>query len=87
MRELLRYQGVPVWRNVVVLRYAVQTISAVAVLTAIFFFFFNLSNEIDQRDIPFGFSFLDRSTGISIGESVISHSPEDSTSTHCSSRD
>ncbi len=78
MRELLRYQGVPVWRNVVVLRYAVQTISAVAVLTAIFFFFFNLSNEIDQRDIPFGFSFLDRSTGISIGESVISHSPEDS---------
>ncbi len=78
MRELLRYQGVPVWRNVVVLRYAVQTISAVAVLTAIFFFFFNLSNEIDQRDIPFGFSFLDRATGIPIGETVISHGPEDS---------
>ena len=78
MRELLRYQGVPVWRNVVVLRFAVQIISAVAVLTAIFFFFFNLSNEIDQRNIPFGFSFLNRATGIPIGETLITHSPEDS---------
>ena len=78
MRELLRYQGIPIWRNVVVLRFAVQVVSAVVVLTAITLFFYNLSNEIDQRDIPFGFSFLDRSTGIPIGETVIQYTPEDS---------
>ena len=78
MRELLRYQGIPVWRNVVVLRFALQTVSAVVVLAFVTFFFLNLSNEIDQRDIPFGFSFLDRSTGIPIGETLIRYSPEDS---------
>ena len=78
MRELLRYQGIPIWRNVVFLRFAVQIVSAVAVLTFITLFFLNLSNEIDERDIPFGFSFLDRSTGIPIGETLIRYTPEDS---------
>ncbi len=78
MRGLLQYQGVPLWRNVVVLQLTVQVVSAVVVLTFLALFFFNLSNEINQRSIPFGFSFLDRSTGIPIGETVIRYSPEDS---------
>ncbi len=78
MRGLLQYQGIPVWRNVVVLQFAVQIVSAVVVLTFLAVFFFNLSNEIDRREIPFGFSFLDRSTGIPIGETLIDYSPEDS---------
>ncbi len=78
MRALLYYQGIPLWRNVVVLQLALQVISAVIVISFFAFFFTNLFREIDQREIPFGFSFLDRSTGIPIGETVIAYTTEDS---------
>lgn len=78
MRGLLQYQGIPVWRNVVLLQFAVQIVSAVAVLTFLSVFFFNLSSEIDRREIPFGFSFLDRSSGIELGETLIRYSEVDS---------
>ena len=78
MRALLYYQGIPLWRNVVVLQFTLQIVSAVLVLSFLAFFFTNLFREIDQREIPFGFSFLDRSTGIPIGETLIRYSPEDS---------
>ena len=78
MMRLLQYQGIPLWRNVVFLQFALQIVSAVLVVSFLAFFFTNLLREIDQREIPFGFSFLDRSTGIPIGETLISYTPEDS---------
>ncbi len=78
MLQLLQYQGVPLWRNIVFLRFALQIVSAVAVLSFLAFFILNISREIDERNIPFGFGFLDRSTGIPIGETVIDYEPTDS---------
>ena len=78
MMRLLQYQGIPLWRNVVFLQFTLQIVSAVLVLSFLAFFFTNLFREIDQREIPFGFSFLDRSTGIPIGETLIPYSTEDS---------
>ena len=78
MMRLLQYQGIPLWRNVVFLRFTLQVVSAVLVLSFLAFFFTNLLREIDQREIPFGFSFLDRSTGIPIGETLIRYDTEDS---------
>ena len=78
MTRLLYVQGVPIWRNVVALRWAVQVVSAVVVLSAIALFLLNVAREIEARDIPFGFTFLDRAAQIPIGEAVIPYQPSDS---------
>ena len=71
-------QGVPLWRNVVALQWAAQIVSAVLVLSVLALFFTNVAREIEARDIPFGFSFLERAAGIPIGESVIPYEPSNS---------
>ncbi|MCY4115201.1 MAG: ABC transporter permease subunit [Chloroflexi bacterium] len=78
MNRLLYVQGVPFWRNVVVLRWAVQIVSAILVIAVIAGFFGNVSREIAARDIPFGYGFLDREAQIPIGESIIGYHPSDS---------
>ena len=78
VNQLLYVQGVPFWRNVVVLRWAVQIVSAVLVLAATAGFIGNVAREIDARDIPFGFSFLERAAQIPIGEAIIPYDPSDS---------
>ena len=78
MVTLLYVDGIPVWRNIVVLRWVVQIVSAVLVLSALAFFFVNVSREIEARDIPFGFSFLDRAAQIPIGETIIPYDPSNS---------
>ena len=78
MTRLLYVQGVPIWRNVVALRWAVQIVSAVVVLSAIALFLLNVAREIEARDIPFGFTFLGRAAQIPIGEAAIPYHPSDS---------
>ena len=78
MTRLLYVQGVPIWRNVVALRWALQIVSAVVVLSVISFFLLNVAREIEARDIPFGFTFLNRAAQIPIGEAVIPYHPSDS---------
>ena len=78
MTRLLYVQGVPIWRNVVALRWIVQIVSAVVVLSTIALFLLNVAREIEARDIPFGFTFLDRAAQIPIGEAVIPYDPSDS---------
>ena len=78
MTRLLYVQGVPIWRNVVALRWAVQVVSAVVVLSTIALFLLNVAREIEARDIPFGFTFLNRAAQIPIGEAVIPYQPSDS---------
>ena len=76
--RLLYVQGVPLWRNVVALRWALQVVSAVLVLSAIALFLLNVAREIEARDLPFGFSFLNRAAQIPIGETIIPYEPSDS---------
>ncbi|MDE2769488.1 MAG: ABC transporter permease subunit [Chloroflexota bacterium] len=78
MTRLLYVQGVPIWRNVVALRWAVQVVSAVVVLSTIALFLLNVAREIEARDIPFGFTFVNRAAQIPIGEAVIPYQPSDS---------
>ena len=86
MNQLLYVQGIPFWRNVVVLRWAVQIVSAVLVISVLALFFVNVSREIAARDIPFGYDFLDRAAQIPIGESVIGYDPPTALRTACWSR-
>ena len=76
--RLLYVQGVPIWRNVIALRWALQIVSAVLVLSAIALFLLNVAREIEARDLPFGFSFLNRAAQIPIGEAIIPYQPSDS---------
>ncbi len=78
MTRLLYVQGVPIWRNVVALRWIVQIVSAVVVLSTIALFLLNVAREIEARDIPFGFTFVNRAAQIPIGEAVIPYQPSDS---------
>ena len=78
MTRLVYVQGVPIWRNVVALRWALQIVSAVVVLSAIALLLLNVAREIEARDLPFGFTFLDRAAQIPIGEAIIPYQPSDS---------
>ncbi len=78
MQNVLNPGGIPFWRNVVFIQWAVQIVSAIFVLVIVSGFIFNVANEIREREIPFGFSFLDDAAQIPIGESVIAYDPSQS---------
>ena len=78
MQSILYPGGIPLWRNVVFIQWVVQIISAIVVIALVSGFIFNVANEIQDRQIPFGFSFLDDAAQIPIGESVIHYDPSES---------
>lgn len=67
-RRLLTYQGVAVWRHTQVLQWALQVVSGVVVVALVAWFFINISNAVQDRNIPYGFSFLDRAYQTPIGQ-------------------
>ena len=78
MQSILYPGGIPLWRNVVFLQWLFQIISAIIVIAIVSGFIFNVANEIQDREIPFGFNFLDDAAQIPIGESVIHYDPSQS---------
>ena len=78
MQSILYPSGIPLWRNVVFLQWVGQIITAIIVIAIVSGFIFNVANEIQDREIPFGFSFLDDAAQIPIGESVIHYDPSQS---------
>jgi general L-amino acid transport system permease protein len=78
MQRILYPGGIPLWRNVVFMQWVLQIFSAIVVIAILSSFTFNVAREIHQREIPFGFSFLDDAAQIPIGESVIRYDPSQS---------
>ncbi len=78
MQSILYPGGIPLWRNVVFIQWVIQIVSAVVVIAIVSGFIVNVANEIQDREIPFGFSFLDDAAQIPIGESVIHYEPSNS---------
>ncbi len=74
----LTYRGIPLWRDVRVLRAAAQIISAILVVTAVVFFVGNILNAADKRGLSMGFGFLGEDAGFPIGESVLEYHESDS---------
>ena len=75
--RFLTYQGIPVWRHVQVIQWAAQVVSAILVVTLVAWFFANMANAIQDRDIPYGFSFLSRAYQTPIGEHIIPYESSD----------
>ena len=69
--RILNYEGVPFWRHLLIIQWAAQIVSGVVVVALIVWFFANIGNAIQERDIPYGFSFLAREYQTPIGDSPV----------------
>ncbi len=68
-------KGVPVWRDVVVLQWAAQIISAILVIGFIYFLINNVRSAAEARGLGLGFDFLNLSAGFPVAESVVPYDP------------
>ena len=69
--QILTYEGVPVWRHALLVRWAAQIVSGIVMVALVVWFFANITNAIQERDIPHGFSFLSRAYQTPIGDHTI----------------
>ena len=74
----LTYQGIPIWRDIRFIRWAAQIVSGVVVVAMIGWFFVNIANEVQDREIPYGFSFLSREYQTPIGQHFLDYKSSDS---------
>ncbi len=77
VRRMLTYQNVPLWRHVTIVQWATQILSAIVVVTLVTWFFANIGAAIDDRDIPFTFTFLGREYQTPMGISFLPYDPSD----------
>ena len=75
--RLLTYQDIPVWRHILIIQWTAQIVSGVVVVALVIWFFTNIGNAIQDRDIPYGFSFLSREYQTPIGEHFIPYESSD----------
>ena len=78
LRGLTYYKGVPLWRHALVIQWALQIISGVIVVVLVTTFFTNITNAIQEREIPYGFSFLSREYQTPIGQHFLPYESSDS---------
>ena len=78
LRSLTTYQGIPVWRHVQVIQWVTQILSGILVVVLVVWFFANIANAVQDREIPHGFSFLDREYQTPIGQHFLPYESSDS---------
>ena len=78
LRGLLTYQGVEIWRHTRVLQWTLQIVSGIVVVVLVAWFFTNIANAVQDREIPHGFSFLDRAYQTPIGQHILPYESSDS---------
>ena len=75
--RILTYQGIPVWRHAQVIQWAAQIASGFLVVFLVAWFFFNIASAIEEREIPYGFSFLERAYQTPIGQHFLPYETSD----------
>ncbi len=75
--RILTYQGIPIWRHVQVIQWAAQIVSGIVVVALVVWFFTNMAGAIQEREIPYGFSFLSREYQTPIGEHFLPYESSD----------
>jgi general L-amino acid transport system permease protein len=68
-------KGVPVWRDVEVLKWIAQILSAALIIGGLYFFFHNVLVAANERGLSFGYGFLKGAAGFPIAESIIPYDP------------
>ena len=64
-------KGVPLWRDVVVLQWVAQILSAILVLAFVWFLISNVLRAADARGLSWSYGFLDEAAGFPISESLL----------------
>lgn len=64
-------RGVPIWRDVVVLQWVAQIVSAVLVIAFLVFFVGNVLRAAEARGLSLSYGFLDTASGFPLPESVL----------------
>ena len=77
MLQRLTYHGIPLWRHSRVIQWTAQIVSVFVTVGLVVWFFANIANAIQERDIPYGFSFLSRSYQTPIGIHFIPYESSD----------
>ncbi len=77
MMRNLTYQGIPVWRHIQVIQWASQIVSGILVVLLVAWFFVNIGSAIAERQIPYGFTFLDRAYQTPIGQHFLDYESSD----------
>lgn len=78
LRGLLTYQGIEVWRHTRILQWTLQIVSGIVVVVLVAWFFTNIANAVQDREIPHGWSFLDRAYQTPIGQHIIPYESSNS---------
>ena len=78
LRGMLTYQGVEVWRHTKVIQWTLQIVSGILVVVLVAWFFTNIANAVQDREIPHGWSFLDREYQTPIGQHFLPYESSDS---------
>ncbi len=73
----LTYQGIPIWRHVQIIQWTTQIVSGILVVVLVVWFFGNIANAVQDRNIPHGFGFLDREYQTPIGHHFLPYDPSD----------
>ena len=73
----LTYQGIPIWRHDQIIQWTAQVLSGFLVVFLVAWFFFNIVGAVDEREIPYGFSFLERAYQTPIGQHFIPYETSD----------
>jgi general L-amino acid transport system permease protein len=73
--RFLYRKGVPFWRDVVVLKWVAQIVSAILVLAFLYFLISNLLSAAEARGLGLGYDFLRVEAGFPMAESVIPYDP------------
>ena len=76
--RILTYHGIPIWRNVQFIQWVSQIASGVLVVVLVSWFLANIGNAIQERDIPYGFSFLSRQYQTPIGQHFLPYQSSNS---------
>ena len=74
----LTYQGIPIWRHARVIQWTIQILSGILVVTLVYWFFRNIVTAVQDREIPHGFTFLDREYQTPIGHHFLPYESSDS---------
>ena len=78
LRGLLTYQGIEVWRHTRILQWTLQIVSGIVVVVLVAWFFTNIVNSVQDREIPHGWSFLDRAYQTPIGQHILPYESSNS---------
>ena len=75
--RFLTYEGIPVWRHAQIIQWVSQVVSGILVVVLVVWFFSNIAGAIQEREIPHGFSFLDRAYQTPIGQHILPYEASD----------